>query len=96
MKTFQVLYLAETEIFIKLQPEGVSNFRQNDMDATTMNGKIRRLWLYFAEKNRENVASNLFGGNGNILETLTGSFKLPSNRRCNNNERETFEGVYNI
>ena len=40
MKTFQVLYLAETEIFIKLQPEGVSNFRQNDTDATTMNGKI--------------------------------------------------------
>ena len=31
--------MAETEIFQNLQPEGVSNFRQNEPDVT-MNGKI--------------------------------------------------------
>jgi hypothetical protein len=31
--------MAETEIVQKLQPE-VSNFRQNDPDATRMNGKV--------------------------------------------------------
>ena len=32
--------MAETEIFQKIQPEGDSNFRQNDTDATTMNGQV--------------------------------------------------------
>ena len=70
--------MAETEIFQKLQPEGVSNFRQNDPDATTMNGKVLISGKVVSVLQMFTViCRKMHCGDGNIPKTSTGSFKLP-------------------